>query len=134
MSNYFFKYKFLPMNLFISLSMHSSIYLSIYLSICLYIYHTWKNFYNDGNQKFRRCFPLILGWFWPFYVISWRFASFLAILRRFLPRCVVFSHKTTTTSCQDADFFPGMISIYVSMYLSIYLSIYFYMHMYLYGK
>ena len=39
LSNYFLKYKFLPMNLFISLSIHSSIfiYLYIYLSVCISI-------------------------------------------------------------------------------------------------
>ena len=59
--------------------------------MCIFvcIYHTKKKINNDGNQKlqlpFRRIFPLILSWFWPFYVVFWRFASFLAILRRFCP-------------------------------------------------
>ena len=70
-----------------------------------------KNFKNDSNQKlqlvFRRIFPFILGWFWPFYVVFWRFASFFNILCCFLPLGVVFSPKTTATSCQDADVFPG---------------------------
>ena len=44
---------------------------------------------NDGNQKlqmlFMRIFPLILCWFWPFYVVFSHFGSFLAILSSFLP-------------------------------------------------
>ena len=81
--------RYLSIYLFVHLSIHISInlpiYLSIYLSkfICIqiqiyiYIYIIYiiprKKFKNDGNQKlkllFRRIFPLILGWFWPFYFV-----------------------------------------------------------------
>ena len=45
------------------------------------------------HMPFRRIFDFGLIW---------------AILRRFLPNCIVFSPITTVTSCQDADFFPAM--------------------------
>ena len=36
----------------------------------LYIYIPGKNFKNDGNQNILLAeFPLILGWFWQFYVV-----------------------------------------------------------------
>ena len=60
-----------------------------------------KKFKNDGNQKynlFRRIFALILGWFWPFYVVFCPFASFLV--------------PNDGNQRQDADFFPGMMGIY----------------------
>ena len=42
----------------------------LFSSYVIYIPYSWKNFYNDGNQKLhkliRPIFPLILGWFWPF--------------------------------------------------------------------
>ena len=65
---------------------------------------------NDSNQNifslpFRRIFPLVL-WL------------LLAILRRFLPLCIVFGPKTTVTSCEDADFFPGMIHTYIYIHYS----------------
>ena len=55
-----------------------------------------KNFKNDGNQK------IILADKANF---SFGFELILAILRRFLPLCNVFSPITPATSCQDADFF-----------------------------
>ena len=61
-------------------------------------------------------FPLILGWFGPFYVVFWRFTSFLAILRRFLPLGIVFIPKTTATSFKDADFFQVWCT-YIYMYV-----------------
>ena len=44
----------------------------------------------------------------------------LAILRRFLPLGIVFSPKTTATSCQDAAFFPGMMHIYSFIQVVLY--------------
>ena len=65
------------------------------LSIYIYII-PGKNSITTATQKMslpiRRIFSLILGWFWPFYVV---FTAFY----RFYPH-------------QDADFFPGMIYIY----------------------
>ena len=40
----------------------------------------------------------------------------LAIFRRFLPLCIVFSPITTATSCQDAEFFPGTYDIPIYTY------------------
>ena len=67
----------------------------------LYVCHTWKKISKTKATKklsllIRRIFPLIL-----------------AILRRFLPLCIVFSPISTATSCQDADFFPGMMYMHL---------------------
>ena len=59
-----------------------------------------QNFKNDGNQQ------IILADKASF---SFDFGLILSILRRFLPLCIVFIPITTATSCQDADFFPGMM-------------------------
>ena len=64
-----------------------------------YIVITWKNSKTTTTKKlhlaFRRIFHLILGCFWPFYVV------FVA-LRRFWP---------FDDGNQDADIFPAMIAI-----------------------
>ena len=67
--------------------------------MCVYVYHTWKNFKNDGNQKLQ----LIWVGFGHFTSCFDALRRFLAILRRFLPLGIVFSPKTTATS------FPGMM-------------------------
>ena len=64
---------------------------------------TNQNLKNDGNQK------NILADKANF---SFDFGLILAILRRSLSLRIVFSHITTATSCQDADFFPGMTHTY----------------------
>ena len=40
---------------------------------------------------------------------SFDFEVFFGNLRCFWPLCIAFGPFTTATSCQDADFFPGMI-------------------------
>ena len=69
--------------------MRSVLELRITAIICIHL--TWKNFNNDSNQKISRIFPFDFG----------NFTSFL-------PLCIAFSPITTATSCQDADFFPGL--------------------------
>ena len=62
-----------------------------------------KKFKTDGNQKFLLAYQA--NFLLDFGLIS-------IILHRVLPLCIVFSPLTTVTSCQDADFFPGMIHIH----------------------
>ena len=59
---------------------------------------------NDGNQK------IILAGKANFF---FDFGLILAILRRFLPLCIVFIPITTATICQDADFFPAQVKLIV---------------------
>ena len=57
-----------------------------------------KNFKNEGNQK------IILADKANFSFDFGNFTSFFAI---------VFSPISTATSCQDADFFPGMMYMHL---------------------
>ena len=59
-----------------------------------------KKFNNDGNQKL----AVQANFSFDFGLVS-------AAVLRFLPLCIVFGPLTTTTSCQDTDFFLGMIYI-----------------------
>ena len=54
----------------------------------------------------RQIFPSILGWFRQFCVF-------------FLPLCIVFSPITTGTSCQDADYFPGIVYMYICIPINV---------------
>ena len=60
--------------------------------------HTWKKFQKRQQPK------ITIGVQENFFFY---FGLVLAILCRVLPLGVVFSPKTTATSCQDADVFPG---------------------------
>ena len=71
--------------------------------------HTLKKIINDGNQKITLA---VNGNF------SSDFGVVFAISRRFLPLCVIFGPSTMATSCQDADFFPGMLHILYILLLS----------------
>ena len=60
-----------------------------------------------------------LGEFFLWFLVGFgHFMSCFDALRRYWPFYVVLCPKTTATSCQDADFFPGMLHILYILLLS----------------
>ena len=104
----------LSIHLYVYLSFHKHIYLSICIFFFYWCIHIYQTIYTiciipGKNSKIQK----ILG---DEVNFSFDFGLILTILLRFLPLCIVLSPITTAASCQDADFLPGDIYLYICAY------------------